>query len=150
MPDLNPDALLTAQGRRRPSFVQGNLVSPHISGLAAGTAHLSSGPGSGPGSTGQHPIQTHVSGNSVSRQQFLELVFDMTLLEKVSHLCKESKDELGMRRVQDRISSHRLALDAAAVHCPLPLQQKSIRDQIHYLAEQDLLTLLWSKYARIG
>ncbi|KAG0366081.1 hypothetical protein BGZ54_005845 [Gamsiella multidivaricata] len=128
MPELT--AIVDSVTRRRGSsvFMTGSH-SPHA-------ALSSSALGQNSNSTGT----LSRAGNSLSRQQFLEAVFDMTLLEKISYLCKESKDELGLKKVQERISSHRMALDA------LP----PFREQIRHLVEQGLLTQLWSNYARTG
>ncbi|KAI1300532.1 hypothetical protein EDD11_006161 [Mortierella claussenii] len=79
-------------------------------------------------------------GSVLTPQLFLDLVFDMSFLELVSYLYKESKDQQGMLRVQARINSNRMALDV----------RQPFREQVHHLAQQDLLTRLWSKYARIG
>ncbi|KAF9346344.1 hypothetical protein BGX26_002161 [Mortierella sp. AD094] len=79
-------------------------------------------------------------GGSLSPQVFLDLVFDLSFLELVSHLCKESKDVQGQLKIQAKINSNRMALDA----------RQPFRDQVHHLAQQDLLTRLWSRYARVG
>ncbi|KAI8601145.1 hypothetical protein EDD21DRAFT_375314 [Dissophora ornata] len=86
-------------------------------------------------------------GNSLPRQMFLDLVFDLPLLELISFLCKESKDHQGMLLIQARINSNRLALDGRMTPGPMQLLQRSpIRD----MTQQDLLTRLWSRYARVG
>ena len=76
---------------------------------------------------------------ALNATQFLELVYDLSELELVSYLCKQSKDAEGMLRVQARIGSHRMALDS----------RQPFRDQVRALAQQDFLILMWSKYARV-
>ncbi|KAG0219649.1 hypothetical protein BGX33_001821 [Mortierella sp. NVP41] len=77
---------------------------------------------------------------SLQGQQFLELVFDLSLLELVSKLCKETKNAEGLLRVQARINSNRMALDS----------RQPFRDQVHALLHQDVLVHLWSRFARIA
>ncbi|KAF9355406.1 hypothetical protein BGX34_010491 [Mortierella sp. NVP85] len=81
-----------------------------------------------------------IQGGSLPRQQFLDLLFDLSLLELISHLCREKKDSQGLLKVQARINNNRMALDA----------RPALRDQIRHTIQQDLLTRLWSKYARVG
>ncbi|KAG0000087.1 hypothetical protein BGZ79_006327 [Entomortierella chlamydospora] len=92
----------------------------------------------GPG--GSAAFNARWGGGSLSPQVFLDLVFDLSFLELVSHLCKESKDVQGQLKIQAKINSNRMALDA----------RQPFRDQVHQLAQQDLLTRLWCKYARVG
>ncbi|KAF9964891.1 hypothetical protein BGZ70_005777 [Mortierella alpina] len=73
-------------------------------------------------------------------QQFLELMFDLPMLERTCHHFKTGKDEEGMMKVRTRINSNRLALDL----------RQPFRDQVQALAQQDLLSRLWSRYARMG
>ncbi|KAG0197578.1 hypothetical protein BGX28_008972 [Mortierella sp. GBA30] len=79
-------------------------------------------------------------GQTFSPQHFLDLVVDVTMLEVICNIYKENRDEEGLARVQTRISSNRLALD---------LKQPS-RDDVQILAQQDFLTRLWSRYARVA
>ncbi|KAF9935956.1 hypothetical protein BGZ67_002854 [Mortierella alpina] len=79
-------------------------------------------------------------GPTFSLQQFLELMFDLPMLERICHHFKSSKDEDGMMKVRTRINSNRLALDL----------RQPFRDQVQALAQQDLLSRLWSRYARMG
>ncbi|ORZ21891.1 hypothetical protein BCR41DRAFT_23229 [Lobosporangium transversale] len=111
--------------------------------VGAGGPFILNGGGSGAGKSQvvHSPHRVGGSGSSVlSPQLFLDLVFDVSFLELVSHLCKESKDQQGLLRVQARINCNRMALDV----------RQPFRDQVHHLAQQDLLTRLWSKYVRIG
>ncbi|KAF9432493.1 hypothetical protein BGZ76_010709 [Entomortierella beljakovae] len=114
------------------------------SGTGAGT-----GTGAGAGGVGGAPVvntnltaalSTRYGASSLSPQVFLDLTFDLSFLELVSHLYKENKDSQGQINVFAKINSNRMALDA----------RQPFRDQVHQLAQQDLLTRLWSKYARVG
>ncbi|KAF9144658.1 hypothetical protein BGX30_011979 [Mortierella sp. GBA39] len=77
---------------------------------------------------------------SLQGQQFLELMFDLPLLELVSTLCKETKNTEGLLRVQARINSNRMALDS----------RQPFKDQVYALLQQDVLVRLWSRFARIA
>ncbi|KAF9960035.1 hypothetical protein BGZ72_008112 [Mortierella alpina] len=79
-------------------------------------------------------------GPTFSLQQFLDLMFDLPMLERICHHFKASKDEDGMMKVRTRINNNRLALDL----------RQPFRDQVQALAQQDLLSRLWSRYARMG
>ncbi|KAG0263284.1 hypothetical protein BG011_009013 [Mortierella polycephala] len=85
-------------------------------------------------------IKTTAGKSSISNQMFLDSVFDVTMLELVCGLYKQSKDEQGLMRIQTRIQSNRMALDA----------RQTFKEQVRALAQYDLLTCLWSKYARVG
>ncbi|KAG0381101.1 hypothetical protein BGX24_011508 [Mortierella sp. AD032] len=87
---------------------------------------------------GAHPTATVAL--SLQGQQFLELMFDLPLLELVSVLCKETKNTEGLLRVQARINSNRMALDS----------RQPFKDQVHALMQQDVLVRLWSRFARIA
>ncbi|KAF9154742.1 hypothetical protein BG015_000053 [Linnemannia schmuckeri] len=77
---------------------------------------------------------------SLQGQQFLELMFDLPLLELVSMLCKETKNTEGLSKVQSRINSNRMALDS----------RQPFKDQVYALLQQDVLVRLWSRFARIA
>ncbi|KAF9935115.1 hypothetical protein FBU30_007494 [Linnemannia zychae] len=77
---------------------------------------------------------------SLQGQQFLELVFDLPLLELVSMMCKETKNTEGLLKVQARINSNRLALDT----------RQPFKDQVYTLLQQDVLVRLWSRFARVA
>ncbi|KAG0074929.1 hypothetical protein BGZ90_010344 [Linnemannia elongata] len=77
---------------------------------------------------------------SLQGQQFLELMFDLPLLELVSMLCKETKNTEGLLRVQARINSNRMALDS----------RQPFKDQVYALLQQDVLVRLWSRFARVA
>ncbi|KAF9288861.1 hypothetical protein BGZ68_010493 [Mortierella alpina] len=79
-------------------------------------------------------------GPTFALQQFLDLMFDLPMLERICHHFKASKDEEGMLKVRTRINNNRLALDL----------RQPFRDQVQALAQQDLLSRLWSRYARMG
>ncbi|CAO3563853.1 unnamed protein product [Mortierella alpina] len=81
-----------------------------------------------------------VLGPTFALQQFLELMFDLPMLERICHHFKTGKDEEGMMKVRTRINSNRLALDL----------RQPFREQVQALAQQDLLSRLWSRYARMG
>ncbi|KAF9583834.1 hypothetical protein BGW38_008376 [Lunasporangiospora selenospora] len=68
--------------------------------------------------------------------QVLDLVYDLSLLELISFLLK--KEPEGQLKVQNRINSNRLALDL----------RQPFREQVHAMVQQDLLTRLWSRYAK--
>ncbi|KAF9905268.1 hypothetical protein EC991_001867 [Linnemannia zychae] len=89
------------------------------------------------GSWSAHPTTVALS---LQGQQFLELVFDLPLLELVSVLCKETKNTEGLLKVQARINSNRMALDS----------RQPFKDQVHALMQQDVLVRLWSRFARIA
>ncbi|KAF9134449.1 hypothetical protein BGW39_007064 [Mortierella sp. 14UC] len=88
------------------------------------------------GNWGAHPTATVAL--SLQGQQFLELMFDLPLLELVSVLCKETKNTEGLLKVQARINSNRMALDS----------RQPFKDQVHALMQQDALVRLWSRFAR--
>jgi hypothetical protein len=90
------------------------------------------------GSWSAHPTATVAL--SLQGQQFLELMFDLPLLELVSVLCKETKNAEGLLKVQARINSNRMALDS----------RQPFKDQVHALMQQDVLVRLWSRFARIA
>ncbi|KAF9109230.1 hypothetical protein BGX27_007853 [Mortierella sp. AM989] len=127
-----------------------SVFTPELSGVAdsstgkggAGAGVGGAGVSSGPPTTTAAALAYNArwGGSSLSPQVFLDLVFDLSFLELVSHLYKESKDLQGQLKIQAKINSNRMALDA----------RQPFRDQVHYLAQQDLLTRLWSKYARVG
>ncbi|KAG0330293.1 hypothetical protein BGZ99_005986 [Dissophora globulifera] len=123
---FTPEATLTltgsTAGRRGSALPQGV-------GVSGGSANIAGG------SSTQRRTE-----NSMPRQLFLDLVFDLSMLELVSFLCKEAKDLPGLLAVQARINSNRMALDA----------RPQLSGQVHSMAQQDLLTWLWSRYARIG
>jgi hypothetical protein len=104
------------------------------SGIKA-VAPFSNSGGSGWGS---HPTATVAL--SLQGQQFLELMFDLPLLELVSMMCKETKNTEGLLRVQARINSNRMALDS----------RQPFKDQVYALLQQDVLVRLWSRFARIA
>lgn len=70
----------------------------------------------------------------------LDLIFDLSLLELVSFLFKEARDQEGLRKLQAKINSNRMALDS----------RQPFKDQVYAMAQQDLLTRLWAKYAKVG
>ncbi|KAF9207779.1 hypothetical protein BGZ59_010971 [Podila verticillata] len=70
----------------------------------------------------------------------LDLIFDLSLLELVSFLFKEARDQEGLHKLQAKINSNRLALDS----------RQPFKDQVYAMAQQDLLTRLWAKYAKVG
>ncbi|KAG0015997.1 hypothetical protein BGZ82_001222 [Podila clonocystis] len=70
----------------------------------------------------------------------LDLIFDMPLLELVSFLFKEARDLDGQSKLQAKINSNRMALDS----------RQPFKDQVYTMAQQDLLTRLWAKYAKVG
>ncbi|KAF9399594.1 hypothetical protein BGX21_005956 [Mortierella sp. AD011] len=118
-----------------------SIFTPDLSNITdSGTWKGGAGSNNALGPGGSAAFNARWGGGSLSPQVFLDLVFDLSFLELVSHLCKESKDVQGQLKVQAKINSNRMALDA----------RQPFRDQVHQLAQQDLLTRLWSKYARVG
>ncbi|KAF9320557.1 hypothetical protein BG003_005740 [Podila horticola] len=98
--------------------------------------------GGGPVMDGSLPV---IPTNAMTNEALLplpclDLIFDMSLLELVSFLFKEARDLDGQTKLQAKINSNRMALDS----------RQPFKDQVYAMAQQDLLTRLWAKYAKIG
>ncbi|KAG0336121.1 hypothetical protein BG004_008184 [Podila humilis] len=70
----------------------------------------------------------------------LDLIFDLPMLELVSFIFKEARDQDGLQRLQTKINSNRMALD----------NRQPFKEEVYAMAQQDLLTRLWAKYVRLG
>ncbi|KAG0098452.1 hypothetical protein BGZ93_011426 [Podila epicladia] len=99
---------------------------------------------------GGGPMDNSLSGNNATNTTManeallplpcLDLIFDMPLLELVSFLFKEAGYLDGQSKLQAKINSNRMALDS----------RQPFKDQVYAMAQQDLLTRLWAKYAKVG